>query len=250
MMMRPMIQDEVAQRKGDGPPEAAGRRRSSALLGVCILSLLLSACAGPLSSLEPEGPSARGAATLWWVMLSVFAAIFLIVSAVLALALWKPRPLRDLGPERTLLWGGLVVPSIILTALVIAAFALGERLLATPREPAPLRIEVVARQWFWEFRYPDGQVTSNSLVMPVGQEVDFAVTSEDVIHSFWIPRLGGKIDAIPGHENVVRLRADRPGTYGGICAEFCGIGHAPMRFTVEAVDAEEFDALLGGEVLQ
>lgn len=207
---------------------------------------LFAACAGPLSTLQPEGPSARGAATLWWIMLAASAAIFLVVSAVLALAFLRPAPLRAFGAERTMLWGGLIVPLVILTALVAAAFALGERLLAIPSEPAPLRIEAVARQWAWEFRYPDsgGISTADRLHMPAGRDVDFAVVSEDVIHSFWIPRLGGKIDAIPGHENVVRLRADRPGVFGGVCAEFCGDGHAVMSFTVEAHAGEDYEALL------
>lgn len=173
-------------------------------------------------------------------------AIFVAVSAVLALAFVRPGALRGFGAHRVILWGGLVVPAVILTALVAAAFALGERLLATPREPAPLRIEAVARQWVWEFHYPDvGGSSIGVLHMPAGRDVDFAVTSQDVIHSFWIPRLGGKIDAIPGHENVVRLRADRPGVYGGVCAEFCGDGHAVMTFTVEVHEEEDYAAMAG-----
>jgi cytochrome c oxidase subunit 2 len=209
-------------------------------------TLMLAGCAGPLSTLDPEGPSARGAATLWWIMLTGGAAIFAAVSIVLALAWWKPRPLRDLGPGRVILWGGVVVPALILSALVGAALALGERLLATPQEPTPLRIEASASRWMWEFRYPDTSeaVTEDRLHIPAGRDIDFVVTSEDVIHSFWIPRLGGKIDAVPGHENVVRLRADRPGAYGGVCAEYCGEGHMTMRFTVEAHAPEEFEALL------
>lgn len=207
---------------------------------------LLAGCSGPLSTLQPEGPSARGAATLWWIMLAGSAAIFLVVGAVLLLAVLRPGRLRAFGAHRTILWGGLVIPSIILTALVTAALALGERLLATPREDMPLRIEATARQWAWEFRYPDGSISAGRLHMPAGQDVDFAVVSADVIHSFWIPRLGGKIDAIPGHENVVRLRADRPGVYGGVCAEFCGTGHAAMAFTVEAHEAADFDAAIAG----
>ena len=174
-------------------------------------------------------------------------AIFLAVALVLGLALLRPSALRSFGLGRTILWGGIVIPGIILTALVGAALALGERLFATPRDDMPMRIEVSARQWVWEFRYPDGSVTHGRLLIPAGQEVDFAVTSEDVIHSFWIPRLGGKIDAIPGHENVVRLRADRPGVFGGICAEYCGTGHAVMPFTVEAHEAETYEAVLSQE---
>ena len=206
---------------------------------------VLSACAGPLSALDPAGPSARGAATLWWVMLYGAAAIFVTVAAVLALALLRPAPLRAAGAGPVIVWGGLVVPLAILTALVAAALALGDRLLATPREPAPLRIEAVARQWTWEFRYPGGQTSDSVLHVPAGEDVDFAVVSEDVIHAFWIPRLGGKIDAVPGHTNVVRLRADRPGIYGGVCAEYCGEDHAAMRFTVEAHARETFDARFG-----
>ena len=205
---------------------------------------MISGCSGPLSALQPEGPSARGAATLWWIMLAGSGAIFAAVAAVVALALLRPQAMRAFGTGRTILWGGLVVPSIILTALVAAALALGEGLLATPREQMPLRIEAVARQWAWEFRYPDGARSIGRLHMPAGEDVDFAVTSEDVIHSFWIPRLGGKIDAIPGHENVVRLRADRPGVFGGICAEYCGVGHAVMAFTVEAHQGDGFAAAL------
>lgn len=180
-------------------------------------------------------------------MLSGSAAIFAAVALVLALALLRPGVLRGFGAGRTIVWGGIVVPTLILAALVGAALALGERLLAAPREPMPPRIEIVARQWAWEFRYPGGSATQDRLHMPAGQDVDFAVTSEDVIHSFWIPRLGGKIDAIPGHENVVRLRADRPGVFGGVCAEYCGTGHAVMPFTVEAHDEAGFAAALAGE---
>lgn len=181
-------------------------------------------------------------------MLAGGGVIFIVVSVVLMLAILRPAALRAFGPRRTILWGGLVVPTIILAALVTAALALGERLLATPRPPddAPLRIEAVARQWVWEFRYPGGAVTEGRLHMPAGRDVDFTVTSVDVIHSFWIPRLGGKIDAIPGHETIVRLRADRPGVFGGVCAEFCGTGHAVMAFTVEAHEEAGFAAALAG----
>ena len=204
-------------------------------------------CAGKLSVLAPAGPAAEAIATLWWVMFWGGVAIFIITSIVLALSL--RRSAREvLTPWRLIVLGGLVVPSAVLTALVIAAFALGERLIASPGEAEPLRIEAMARQWRWEFRYPeaDGVVTIDKLYIPAGRDIDFVVTSSDVIHSFWIPRLGGKIDAIPGHRNVVRLRADRPGVYGGVCAEFCGDGHTVMRFSVEAHAAEAYPATLSG----
>ncbi|MEO3997151.1 cytochrome c oxidase subunit II [Mesorhizobium sp. CAU 1732] len=215
-------------------------------------ALALSACAGPLSTLQPEGPSARGAAMLWWIMLAGSAVIFALVSAMLVLAYARPGPLRAAGPKTIMVWGGLVFPGIVLTALVVAAFALGERMLATPRDPAPMRIEAIAERWIWTFRYPgtDGSETRNRLHIPAGQDIDFVVTSGDVIHAFWIPRLGGKIDAIPGRENIVRLRADRPGVYGGVCAEYCGEGHAVMRFTVEAHEEADYEARLAAAIAE
>lgn len=206
--------------------------------------LALAACTGPLSALQPEGPAARGIGTLWWVMLFAGTAIFLAVAAVLMLAFVRPAWLRRFGETRLILWGGLVVPLVILAGLVTAAFALGEQVLVV-RQGEALRIEATARQWSWRFRYPGGHETHDLLHLPAGRDVDVALTSEDVIHSFWVPRLGGKLDAIPGHVNVIRLRADRPGTYGGVCAEYCGIGHAPMRFSVEAHEEDAFARLVG-----
>lgn len=185
-------------------------------------------------------------------MLAGSAAIFALVSTMLVLAYARPGSLRAAGPKTIMVWGGLVFPGIVLTALVVAAFALGERMLATPRDPAPMRIEAIAERWIWTFRYPgaDGSETSNRLHIPAGQDIDFVVTSGDVIHAFWIPRLGGKIDAIPGRENVVRLRADRPGVYGGVCAEYCGEGHAVMRFTVEAHAQADYEARLAAAIAE
>jgi cytochrome c oxidase subunit 2 len=179
-------------------------------------------------------------------MLAGSAAIFLAASAALAVAWRRPRSLGARPSRILILWGGLILPSVMLVALVLAAFALGERLIAPSGSAAPLRIEAQGRQWVWEFRYPEvpGLSTVDTLHIPAGREIEFAVTSADVVHSFWVPRLGGKIDAIPGHENRIRLVASRPGTYGGVCAEFCGTGHGPMRFTVVAHAAGDYDAVL------
>lgn len=176
------------------------------------------------------------------------AAIFLATSAVLAGA-FVPSLRRSLTPKLLIGWGGIAVPGMILTALVVAAFAIGEQILSGRGAAGAMRIEVVARQFVWEFSYPDrGGTTLNKLHIPAGTDIEFTVESLDVIHSFWVPRLGGKIDAIPGHTNRVSLRADRPGTYGGVCAEFCGTGHAAMRFTVIAHPPEDYDAALAEAV--
>ena len=113
-------------------------------------------------------------------------------------------------------------------------------------------IEAEARQWSWTFRYadhPDLPPEENGIAIPVGQPVEFRLTSADVIHSFWVPQLGGKMDAIPGHRNVHRLMADVPGTHEGLCAEFCGIGHAAMRFEVVVYDPADPPPFVSAESL-
>lgn len=178
-------------------------------------------------------------------MLAGSTVIVVLTSVALGFAWAKPQIFGSNGPRILVLWGGLILPSVILATLVISAFVLGERLILQSGSAPPLRIEAEGRQWSWEFRYPDaGAVTHDVLHIPAGREVEFIVTSTDVIHSFWVPRLGGKIDAVPGHQNKILLSADRPGRYGGICAEYCGDGHDVMRFMVEAHPAETYDAML------
>ncbi len=207
---------------------------------------LAAGCSGDLSTLAPEGPAAAAIARLWWVMLGGAALLFLGVSVVLGLAWFAPSVLGRLPGRSLILWGGLVMPVVVLGALVTTAFALGEALLM--RSGEPLRIEAHGRMWSWEFRYPDaGRVTENVLHIPAGRDIEFVVTSDDVIHAFWVPRLGGKIDAIPGHVNRIRLHADRPGRYGGVCAEFCGTGHSGMRFSVVVHPADAYPEVLARE---
>jgi heme/copper-type cytochrome/quinol oxidase subunit 2 len=143
---------------------------------------------------------------------------------------------------------GIVLPSLVLMALLGYGIHVGERLL--PRDHADLvSVEAEARRWAWTFRYPDapGRTTENVLHLPAGRPVDVAVTSADVIHSFWVPRLAGKLDAIPGHVNVLRIEADAPGTYRGLSAEFSGPGYTVFGFEVVAHDAEGWRTFLLGE---
>lgn len=208
---------------------------------------MLAGCTGPLSALDPAGPAAGAIARLWWVMLAGAALIAALVFGCLVMAFLRRQPAR--GSERLWVLGlGLAFPSVTLTALLFYALFTGERLLAHPGQPGVLRIDAAARQWVWRFSYPDGGPSvpdGGPLPIPVGRTVDVHVTSEDVIHAFWIPRLGGKIDAVPGHVNVIRLQASEPGVFGAQCAEFCGDGHAAMFFWVEALPEEEFQALTG-----
>ncbi|WP_312798242.1 cytochrome c oxidase subunit II [Tianweitania sp.] len=208
------------------------------------MALMLGACTGDLSALDAAGPNARNVANLWWIMVAGSAVIFVLVAAILCLS-FTQRGRHWLSARWLIVGGGLVMPTAVIAALVATSFALGERLFVHA-EQAPLRIEATARQWQWEFRYPGSEraLSLNELHIPAGRPVDFTVTSGDVIHSFWIPRLGGKIDAIPGHTNTIRLMAEKPGHYGGICAEFCGEGHAVMRFSVEAHEPQRFTEIV------
>jgi cytochrome c oxidase subunit II len=209
------------------------------------LLLPLAACTGPFSTLDPAGPAAARVAELWWVM---FAGAMVILTGVVATAVYSLKRRRrgyEVTEKRMLVGWGLVFPVVTLSALMIFAFWRGEQLLARP-DPGILRVDGHARQWFWTFDYPGGERTIGALHVPAGAPFHVRITSDDVIHSFWIPRLGGKMDAIPGKENVIALQADEPGFYRGVCAEFCGEGHAHMMFEVHAWPAGDYEAALAG----
>jgi cytochrome c oxidase, subunit II len=215
------------------------------MLALAATPALLAGCSGELSALDPAGPRAANLATLWWIMLAGSAALFGLVMALFALAYLRTEWIGRVTPAQWIVGGGLVLPIPILVLLTGAALVLGEQLL--PRGQAPVRIEAQAQRWSWTFSYPEGALApGDTLHMPAGQPVDIVVTAEDVIHSFWVPRLGGKIDAIPGHVNVIRLEADEPGVYRGLCAEYCGEGHDGMTIRVEAHEAAAFAALMAG----
>lgn len=173
-------------------------------------------------------------------MLGGAALITLMVLGLLAMAFGRPRAVPERRWTITL---GLWFSMSVLTALLAAGVWVGERLL--PGEGAAVTVEAHAVQWGWRFGHPDGAggrvETEDVLHIPAGRPVDVIVTSGDVIHAFWVPRLAGKIDAIPGRANRVRIEAAEPGTYEGLCAEFCGLGHAVMRFSVIAHPPEDWE---------
>jgi cytochrome c oxidase subunit II len=205
---------------------------------------VLPGCSGPLSALDPSGPAGASIAALWWVMLIGAGVLFALVMVLFALVILRPGWGSSVSPGRWIVLGGLVLPAAVLLPLIAYALSAGESLLPLPRHTP--QIEAVGRQWAWTFRYPDhpGLETRNVLHMPAGTPVDVLVTSEDVIHAFWIPRFAGKIDAVPGHVNRLRIQADQPGRYAGQCNEFCGLGHAGMRFDVVVHRLEDFSAAL------
>ncbi|HYN60635.1 MAG TPA: cytochrome c oxidase subunit II [Rubrivivax sp.] len=202
---------------------------------------LLAGCAGPQSTLDAAGPAAAAIARMWWVMLAGSIVLFALVMALFAMSWWRPGWSRAMPLQRWVVLGGLALPAVVLVPLVAYALVTGERLLPLPGI-SPQRIEVHAERWGWTFRYPGhgGAMSQAVLHLPAGVPVDLVITSSDVIHSLWIPRLAGKLDAIPGRVNVLRLHADTPGTYSGQCAEFCGVGHTTMRFEVIVHPAAEF----------
>jgi cytochrome c oxidase subunit 2 len=205
----------------------------------------LCACSGPLSTLQPSGPAAATIATLWWVMLAGAGVLFALVLVLFVLVIRRPGWGAGVSPARWIVLGGLLLPAVILLPLVGYALFAGEQMLPLPGN-APPRIEAQGQQWTWTFRYPDqgGVTTTNVLHVPAGIPVDVVVTSIDVIHAFWVPRLAGKIDALPGHVNRLRIQADQPGRYEGQCNEFCGVGHATMHFVVIAHRPEDYAAAL------
>jgi cytochrome c oxidase subunit 2 len=162
-------------------------------------------------------------------------------------------PVEAASDSRWILVGGFAVPALAFGAVFVAtlrtldAFAMhhGDSM----GEPEPAALRVVGHQWWWEVHYrigdlPEWVTTANEIHVPAGRPVEADLESADVIHSFWVPRLHGKVDLIPGQVNRIRLEAERPGTYPGECAELCGMQHAHMRLTVIADEPAAFDAWL------
>jgi cytochrome c oxidase subunit II len=223
------------------------RRKLPSLLLVAVLAVLATAGAaaaanGGFSPLTPHSPNASRITSAYWLIFAFTAAIFVIVESLLVVFVWK---YRSRGRARTvegaqvhghtrleLIWTGL--PVAILA--VIAAFVFYELpgIADAPAATDPVHITVEGHQYYWQFDYPNGSRSIGSLHVPVGEVVDLKVISPDVIHSWWIPELGGKIQAIPGRVNHTWFEANRAGSYQGQCAELCGVFHAQMLARVVA----------------
>ncbi|HEX6623277.1 MAG TPA: cytochrome c oxidase subunit II [Pyrinomonadaceae bacterium] len=232
----------TAARQGHG----AVRRVSGA--GALVL---LAGCGGVQSTLDPAGREAARIADLFWWMAAGSVVVWL---AVIALALWavRARPeSHNLRRTRLLIvGGGAVVPTVVLTALLVYGLAPIPALLA-PAPEGSLKVAVTGEQWWWRVRYHTNggeEVTlANEIRLPVGHPVEFRLDSPDVIHSFWIPPLAGKVDMIPGRVTRLVLRPTRTGVFRGVCAEYCGASHALMAFNVVVQEREEFDRWLAGQ---
>jgi cytochrome c oxidase subunit 2 len=212
--------------------------------------MLLGGCANAPSMLDPKGPVAQQIAALWWLLFWMATAVFIVVMAYLLFALLRPRAEGEYstgeprGGTRTVLVGGIIVPAIILL-VVFGATIWTLRAIASPASANELTIHVIGQRWWWEVQYPQQQfATANEIHIPVNQPVRIVLSSPNVIHSFWVPELQGKMDLVPGTVNSMWLEADEPGVYRGECAEFCGVQHAKMNFLVIAQPQEEFAAWL------
>ncbi|MDQ4075870.1 MAG: cytochrome c oxidase subunit II, partial [Chloroflexota bacterium] len=203
--------------------------------------------------LDPHGPVAAQISNLWWLMFWLGLAVYIVVFALALYATFRTRGTESNedpsgSGRRMVVLGGVIFPLPILAIVLgytMYSGSLIARLSFSPVSEAPsaLTIDVIGHQFWWEVRYPDQEVvTANEIHIPIDEPVLFRVTSADVIHSFWVPQLNGKIDLNPGDTNAIWLEADEPGIYRGLCAEFCGLQHAHMQFLVIAQPAEEFVA--------
>jgi cytochrome c oxidase subunit II len=211
----------------------------------------LAACnEGPQRATDPAGPGAQALLDLiiiFVVVTTVPAAVFIGVLVVAALRRRKAE--RDLPPNPrkeaiVMLTAGGGFAAVVVTALMLVSFAATSKVVEPPSKPN-LTVEVIGHKFWWEVRYPEhGLRTANEIHIPVGGPVRVRLEAADVIHSFWVPQLHGKVDMIPGRTHELWFQADRPGEFRGQCAEFCGVQHALMAFLVVAEEEAAFDAWL------
>ena len=197
--------------------------------------------------LSPSGSPALAIAEIGWVMFVGAALLFVLTMALLAWAVGGGETRRRFAASTWILGGGIALPVVVLVALFL--YAQGRAASGAPGADAPLIVGVIGRDWWWELRYRDPRdgreiVLANELHLPAGRSVILGLNSSDVIHSFWVPALAGKVDMIPGRVQQLRLATGAPGRHRGQCAEFCGEQHAQMALEVVVVPPEQFEAWL------
>lgn len=245
---------------------------------VASLPMMTSCVHSPLSTMAPASEVARSVTALWWSMAAGTGVILLLMTvlAIVALRQNPPHAPQWRGLRVLLIGGGLVLPGVTIAVLLAFGLRLDEaQWPSTARAEAQdaFHVDVIAHRWWWELRYPglkssqpvaaaappvtpahearagsahDERVprTVNVLHVPAGVPIHLRIMSSDVIHGFWVPRVSGKLDAVPGRVNRLRLMVDEPGEYAGVCVEYCGEGHAEMPFTLVAHPPGDRQALL------
>jgi cytochrome c oxidase subunit II len=260
-----MTRPDFASAEGMGDTRRVKRgwlRR--ALVLVPLLALALAGCAddAPQDTFKPEGPNARHIDNLIIPVFGVAAVVFVVILVgCLYIALkFRARDSDDYDDMPKQIHGNVkaeigwtIIPALILVGVavptVVGVFKLNE-----DPPPEALQVEVIGQQWWWEYRYDmdnDGQfddiVTANDLVIPAGREIALTITARDVIHSFWVPKLNGKRDAVPNRDHPWKLEADEPGEFLGQCTEYCGLSHAEMRIKAIALTKDGFETWADGQ---
>jgi cytochrome c oxidase subunit 2 len=220
---------------------------------ILLAAIPLLAYGGIQSAFDPKGKDAAQILDMTWVMFIGGGLIFVAVMLLTAIALFGTPGMRAaLGRNAWVIGGGIVFPVVVLTALLIYTL-MATVPMVQAEEPAAARIEVTGELWWWRVKYFDENSTviletANEIRIPAGRPVDFLLVSDNVIHSFWVPNLAGKIDMIPGHVNSKRMQATEPGIFRGQCAEYCGAQHAKMAFYVVAQTPQEYEAWLAAQM--
>ncbi len=216
-------------------------RRAARFAALGALSAL-SACAGAQSALAPAGRDASALSTLFWVMLGGAVLLWVAVNGLMFyVTRLHVRPISGRLSETLIVAGGVVMPTVLLAGLL----SYGLSIMPDQRAPGQgVRIEVTGHEWWWRVDYwPEGATepvaSANEVVLPAGQRTEIVLRADQVIHSFWIPALGGKTDMIPGRVNRMSLHPETPGVYRGQCAEFCGDSHALMALNAVVLSPED-----------
>lgn len=200
-----------------------------------------------MSTLAPAGRAAERMAELFWWLTGGAFVVWVVVVGLAVYAIRITRPHNRRRAAVLIIGGGAVLPTIILAGYLVYGLSMLPDILA-PAPEGSLRVHVSGEQWWWRVRYPTetgGSVElANEIRMPVDEPVEFILESPDVIHSFWIPSLGGKIDMVPGRVNRLTLEATKTGVFRGACAEYCGESHALMAFYAVVMERDAFDEWL------
>ena len=222
-------------------------------LGVLALSLAGCAKDAPLDTFDPQGPQAQKIQNLQVPVFIIAGVVGVIVMLMTLLIIVKFRRRKNRegevptqihgAPRLEVMW--TIAPAVLLAFVAVFTIKTLFELAKSPEDP--INVTVIGQQWWWEFQYPDAKsangipiVTANEMVIPVNKPVALSITSRDVIHSFWIPALNGKKDAVPGRVHPLTIEADHPGDFYGQCTEFCGLAHAKMRMRVIALSEEDY----------
>lgn len=196
---------------------------------------------------NPVSEVASDMKSLSWFLIIMSTSVFIITVILLILALRK----KDLTQKsfepgnKFILWSGLFIPTIVLIITLVWSLQSSLKISQMNQEEDVINIKVIGHQFWWEVIYPDHHIiTANEIYVPVGSNIKFELSSQDVIHSFWIPNIHGKLDMLPDHKTYITMNIERPGRYRGQCAEFCGLQHALMAFPLVAVSENEFNQWL------